>query len=168
MISTYRFLVAQSMLGLFLCILLLSLINHIQLALHQKSQFALQPKQTLTLHFTHEEWAGITKFHAHEIRIQGRMFDITDQVNDQHGIIIKGHFDTKEDHLRNVGRALQKGHESEKSVSSFSFVPAYFSDFPKVDFHYWIIPIQKSYGIYKMPKAFYHSGTDSPPPKDRA
>ncbi|MBL7766142.1 MAG: hypothetical protein JNJ58_08625 [Chitinophagaceae bacterium] len=167
MMSTYRFLVAQSMLGLFACLLLLGFINHIQLALHQQSQLTHKPKQNLTLHFTHEEWDGIKKFHDREISIQGRMFDITYQKTDQNGITITGHFDTKEDHLRNVARALQKGPASEKGYSGFSFFPAFVDSFPSIDFHRSVALANRSYRIYLITKAFYHSGSDSPPPKDR-
>ena len=70
-----------------------------------------------------DEWNKVERINKYEILIQHKLFDIKSIQKNDNGIVITGHFDTKEDQLQKTANQLDKKSELNKhSLPFFSFL----------------------------------------------
>jgi hypothetical protein len=85
-------------LSLVIGIWILSVVNDAIWISHKKNN-QKNNKQNIELVFSKSQWEQCTKLGAKEILIQGKMFDVYSTFVTDFQVIVKGHFDTKEDLL---------------------------------------------------------------------
>lgn len=88
----------------------------IQIVSHQKGiRQRHQKKQNLSIRISQTEWEQAVYVKAHEIILNGKLFDIQHAQQDSFGVLLFGHYDTKETRLVSL---QNKHHGSEQSPGS--------------------------------------------------
>ena len=105
---------------LFLSLLLsgfwISICIPIKIASHQKGvQQRFQKKQNISVRISQTEWEESVFIKAHEMILNGRLFDIQHVQQDAFGVLLFGHYDTKETRLVSL---QNKHHGSDHSPGS--------------------------------------------------
>ncbi len=153
------------MLGLFLAVQFLpALINQsIKLHHHYIAKNIQKHKNNIVLSFTNQEWQELKKVRADEIEINGKLFDIQSLQKSKNRIVIYGHYDTKEDQLKELSQDLKKkSKQIEKQSIAFSLL---FCETP-ITYSFFNLQFKSNQPILKpsqLCKLFLQAS--SPPPK---
>jgi hypothetical protein len=113
------------MLGLFLAVQFLPALINQSIILHQNfiAKNIQKHKNNIVLSFTYQEWQELKKVRADEIEINGKLFDIQSLQKSKDQIVIYGHYDTKEDQLKELSQDLKKkSKQIEKQNVAFSLL----------------------------------------------